>query len=125
MRTRIITSAACAALNKPDDCEELNTLRAYRDKMKIENPVIAALIEEYYRVAPLIVAKMDLEIESEKMYSKLWKNFISETYRLIKSGDDKAATLIYIEMVQNLCKKYGVEFSSGIKEKINLVQSNN
>ena len=40
----VITSAACAALNKPDDCEELNALRAYRDKMKAENPVVAALI---------------------------------------------------------------------------------
>lgn len=114
----VITSAACAALHKSDDCEELNILRAYRDKMKNENPVIATLIEEYYRVAPLLVNKMDLESEAEKIYSELWKKYISETYRLIKAEKNNEATLIYIEMVQKLCEHYGVELSEGINEKI-------
>ena len=96
----VITSATCTALNKPDDCEELNALRAYRDKMKHENPIIATLIEEYYRVAPLLVKKIDSETESEKIYYELWKNSIAETYRLIKAGQNMNATLIYIDMVQ-------------------------
>lgn len=114
----VITSAACAALHKPDDCEELNALRAYRDKMKSENPVIAALIEEYYRVAPLLVRRMDLESEAEKIYAELWKQSIAETYRLIQAGENLRATSIYIEMVQELCRRYGVELSEGISEKI-------
>ena len=63
----IITSAACAALHKPDDCEELNTLRVYRDKMKCINPIVAALIKEYYRVAPLLVQKINLEADAENI----------------------------------------------------------
>ena len=114
----VITSAACAALHKPDDCDELNTLRSYRDKMKGENKIIAALIEEYYRVAPLLVEKMDSETDSEKIYSDLWKNSIAETYQLIKEGKNAAATSIYIDMVQKLCEHYGVELSEGISKKI-------
>lgn len=120
----VITSAACAALHKPDDCAELNTLRAYRDKMKSESPLIAALIEEYYRIAPLLVQKMDLEIDAENIYSSLWKNSISETYRLIQDGDNDNATLLYIEMVQNLCDKYNVNLKEDIKEKIKQFKNN-
>ena len=107
----VITSAACAALNKPDDCEELNTLRAYRDRMRKENPLIADLIKEYYRVAPLLVQKIDSEVDAEAVYSSLWKKFIVKTYDLIRAGRNAEATEIYINMVQNLCMSYDVKLS--------------
>lgn len=120
----IITSAACAALHKPDDCDELNTLRAYRDKMKSENPLIAALIEEYYRVAPELVQKISSEVDAENIFSKLWQNSIAETYNLIQEGKNHAATALYIDMVQGLCNKYDVQLSNDILEKIKEFKNN-
>ncbi|MBR1645652.1 MAG: sel1 repeat family protein [Selenomonadaceae bacterium] len=114
----VITSAACAALNKPDDCEELNTLRAYRDKMKATNPVVAALVKEYYRVAPLLVKKINAEVAAKTIYSSLWENFIERTYNLILAGENEAATAIYIDMVQELCKRYDVQLSEETLENI-------
>lgn len=117
----IITSAACAALNKPDDCEELNTLRAYRDEMKSINPIVAALIKEYYRVAPLLVQKINLEADAENIYADLWKNSIAKTYELIRAGKNSQATAIYIDMVQNLCKRYSVELTADTLKNIGLL----
>ena len=114
----IITSAACAALHKPDDCEELNTLRAYRDEMKCDNPIIAELIKEYYRVAPLLVQKINSEADAEKIYADLWKNSIAKTYELIRAGENAQATAIYIEMVQSLCKCYNVELTADTLKNI-------
>lgn len=114
----VITSAAVAALHKPDDCEELNTLRRYRDKMKGENPLVAALIKEYYRVAPLLVQKINSEVNAENIYSELWENYIEKTYNFICAGENVKATEIYIEMVQNLCTHYDVKLTEEIKRTI-------
>lgn len=114
----VITSAACAALNKADDCEELNTLRAYRDKMKAENPVVAALVKEYYRVAPVLVEKINAELAADTIYSSLWENFIARTYNLIRAGENDAATAIYVDMVQKLCDRYDVQLSAETLENI-------
>ena len=120
----VITSAAVAALHKPDDCEELNTLRSYRDKMKDENPIIAALIKEYYRVAPLLVQKINSEVDSENIYSELWKNFIEKTYNLIRAGKNSKATAIYIDMVQNLCMRYDVKLTAETLNNVHLLKLN-
>lgn len=120
----VITSAACAALHKPDDCEELNALRSYRDKMKEENPIIAELIKEYYRVAPLLVQKINAEVDTENIYANLWKNFIEKTYNLIRAGENAQATAIYIDMVQNLCTRYNVELTADTLKNIRLLALN-
>ena len=117
----VITGAACAALHKPDDCEELNTLRAYRDEMKMESPVIADLIKEYYRVAPLLVQKINSETDAEKIYCDLWKNFIEKTYTLIRARENAKATALYIDMVQNLCARYDVELTAETLNNIDLL----
>ena len=112
-----ITSAVCKTLNKPDDCDELMTFRAYRDKQK-NNHDIASLIEEYYRIAPQIVAKIDQEANAENIYRELWENDISKAYLYIKKGDFKTANSIYINMTVNLCHKYQIDFHPGILENI-------
>ena len=116
-----ITTAVCSTLNRPDDCDELNTLRKFRDKIKLENPIVAALIDEYYRIAPIIVEKIDSKQDSLEVYSKLWKNFISKIYNLLKNDRNDEATIIYIDMVKQLCETYGVKMADGIEEKINLL----
>ncbi|WP_315439928.1 CFI-box-CTERM domain-containing protein [uncultured Selenomonas sp.] len=120
-----ITSAACAALHKPDNCAELTALRAYRDAVREEDPVVATLITEYYRVAPLIVAAMDAEPDAAAHYRRLWDERIAATYRLIQEARYKEATLCYIRMTEELCERYHITFSDGIFAKIKSLRSSN
>ena len=118
----IITTAVCNALGKGDDCEELMMLRDYRDDIKEKNPVIADLIEEYYRIAPLLIKKIDECKNRIDIYKNLWRNFISLTCNMIYNKNFAAATSKYIEMVVLLCEKYDVALKPGIKDKILMLQ---
>lgn len=120
----VITTAVCRTLGKPDDCDELMSMRAYRDAAAERNPLVAALIEEYYRVAPLLIEKINRLENSSYEYKRLWNDFIVDTYRSIKAGDSRAATFKYIEMVTDLCRKYDVALADGIKEKIAALKLN-
>ena len=110
-----ITTAVCSSLGKPDDCDELMTLRGYRDQIKQKDPRMGELVEEYYRVAPLVIDKIDISPDAHDVYRSLWEKYISRTYDLIKLGDYKSATKIYIEMVCYLSKKYGVSLKDSVE----------
>lgn len=118
-----ITSAVCTALNKPDDCEELTALRAYRDQSKEADPAIASLIAEYYRVAPLIVSIIDKDEHAASIYQNLWDSDISVTYHLVKEGKYREATLRYIDMTIRLCNQYQVSLEPRILEVVEAMHS--
>ena len=118
-----ITTAVCGSLGKPDDCDELMTMRRYRDKLKAEDKDMASLIEEYYRIAPLVVQKIDKSNEARIIYKDLWTTSISKIYENIKQGKFKTAKLQYINMLERLCVLYNVPFSPGIKDTIERVRN--
>ena len=120
----IITTAACHVLHKGDDCDELNTLRRFRDAASAENPVIRDLVKEYYRVAPLLLDEIHALPEKEKIYQCLWKNYIEKSYLSIQEHDYLEAASIYIQMVVRLCNKYDVALTEGIQEKIKTLLQN-
>ena len=120
-----ITTAVCDALNKPDNCDELVAMRWLRDKLKVEDADMAALIEEYYRIAPLVVRKIDNEADAPLIYRQLWVNYISKIYCDIKQKDYRAAKLRYINMLEDLCMRYNEPLAHGIKEKINRIRLSN
>lgn len=113
-----ITSAVCTALNKPDDCEELMLLRSYRDQVKRKSEDVSRLIAEYYRVAPMIVDCINQDSQVDIIYLDLWNNDIAETCTLAMEGKHAEATLRYIKMTVELCKKYNVSLAPGISEII-------
>lgn len=45
-----IATAACAAFGLDEDCEELNTLRRFRDEVLRPDPAWAAKVDEYYQI---------------------------------------------------------------------------
>ena len=118
-----ITTAVCSSLNKPDDCDELMSMRWLRDKLRVEDSDMAALIEEYYRVAPLVVRKIDNSSDAPVVYRHLWKNSISQIYGDIKKKDYHEAKLRYISMLEDLCVRYDEPLAPGIKERVNKVRS--
>lgn len=119
-----ITTAVCGSLNKPDDCDELMTMRWYRDKLKAEDPVMADLIKEYYRVAPLVVKKIDETSEAPMVYRQLWDNSVSKIYQDIKAKEYYQAKLQYMSMLEELCMRYNEPLAPGIDAKIKKVRLN-
>ncbi len=113
-----ITTATCMSLQKGDDCEELMAMRAFRDLMKERDSSVKKLIEEYYRIAPEIVRKIDADQSAAEEYRSLWSNCIEKTYGLIRERRYGEATLAYIDMVEGLSRKYHVPLAAGIEEEI-------
>lgn len=113
-----ITTATCLALNKDDNCDELNTLRRFRDRNRVRNQVMDDLVKEYYRIAPGIVSRINEQENAQEVYKKLWEEYISKTYQAIKNNDDLRATVFYVEMVQQLCSRYNVKLTDKVLNHI-------
>ena len=89
----------------PDDCEELRTLRAFRDCYVRVLPDGPALIEEYYRVAPVIVDRMSSGPDAGILFASLYGS-IDRCLSLIREGQSEAALRRYVTMVKTLKEAY-------------------
>lgn len=101
-----ITTAACDALGKDEGCNELTRIKEIRDSYIIKQANGEKLIEEYYRIAPQIVKKIDESENSTKEYIDLWNGYIDVCYRYILEQKYDKMMNIYINMVEYLKEKY-------------------
>lgn len=113
-----ITTAACQALKADDNCEELNKLRWFRDVHILGDGQDGnKLVEEYYKIGPLIVNRIEEESDPKAIYSILWKRYIRPSYKYIENCEWDVAKQIYIEMVKMLCEKYSISVDKQIMKK--------
>lgn len=111
-----ITTAACMALNKGKYCDELNILRKFRDEhIKSDGVDGDELVDEYYRIGPLIIKEIDNGENPEDVYKNLWEIYIYPSYDMINKKDYIAAKKIYIDMVKSLCEKYNIQVKDSIR----------
>lgn len=99
-----LTSACVSYLGKADDCEELTKLRAFRDNYMKKSDKYSALVDEYYKVAPEIVKKIDESDKRDEYYSYIY----DEVCRCIEfiDGDKKEeAVAEYKKMTEYLMGK--------------------
>jgi len=101
-----ITTAVCDSLKKPDDCEELTILRSYRDNWLIKQSDGNKLVQEYYRIAPVIVENIDKEPNSSTIYLDILHDSIEPCIEDIKNGNNVQCKERYTQMVLNLKQKY-------------------
>lgn len=101
-----ITTAVCKSLQKPDDCYELTLLRDYRDRYLMETRDGAALVQEYYDIAPTIVKRIDQQSDASEIYGRIWKEYLKPCVHLIEAGRQEACRELYTEMVRSLEKQY-------------------
>lgn len=102
-----LTTACVGAMDLPDDCFELETLRKFRDKVLIRDPSGKKVVKEYYRIAPEIVQAVE-ETEgdnSQKVWRQLYNN-IRKAIFLILSSDFNRAFKHYQQMTSRLKAKY-------------------
>lgn len=101
-----ITTATCLALSKTDDCFELSAIRHFRDNWLAKQKNGLEIIDEYYKIAPIIVEKINTNTNHVKIYEEIWEVYLKYFFELIISGDNKNAKVVYLRMVKNLSKKY-------------------
>lgn len=106
-RTKLcyITTAVCRSLHKPEDCYELELLRGYRDNYLFRNGK-AALVKEYYNIAPTIVRRIEKSPDAEEKYFYLWERYLKPCIKAIEDGELEACGAVYTRMVEELKQQY-------------------
>lgn len=102
-----LTSACTEFLGKPDDCEELTKLRAFRDNYMKSSESGKKLVEEYYRVAPKIVDKINASENKNKYYSEIYKTILQCLAEIDRCKNDEALKL-YKQMVNKFKKQFSL-----------------
>ena len=103
-----ITTACTQARGLPDNCEELETLRAFRDDYIIPMEMGPELIQVYYRNSPKIVAAIDARQDVAEIYDRLYA-VIQQCVRQIQRGDHQAAFKTYVNMVIQIRDRFTPE----------------
>ena len=100
-----ITTACVEAKGLPDDCYELETLRAFRDGYIRALPNGKALIAQYYEIAPKIVARIKAQPNAQEILSGLYEQVI-KSVKLIEAKNYEQALQNYSAIVSELREKY-------------------
>ena len=96
-----LTTACVQAKHLPDDCEELTTMRWWRDHVLEKTAAGRALVTEYYQIAPALVAKLS-KAETVALYDDL----VLPCVALIKAKRYDAAAKHYYSQVRRLQAKH-------------------
>ena len=101
-----ITTAVCEAEGLSDDCAQLTAFRAFRDGYLRACPDGAALIDEYYNIAPGIVSCINVCENRAEKYAEIRKTYLDACYDDILAGRNESCKQRYTEMVRALEKQY-------------------
>ncbi|MCI7814307.1 MAG: CFI-box-CTERM domain-containing protein [Lachnospiraceae bacterium] len=101
-----ITTAVCETFGKPDDCYELTLLRNYRDGYLSSQPDGEEVIKEYYDVAPTIVKHINQREDRDKIYRRVWDQYLQPCIRMIEEAKLQECKKLYVKMVRDLEKQY-------------------
>ena len=101
-----LTSACTEAKGLPDDCDELTTLRQFRDTYLKEHSGGEADIREYYKIAPAIVSAIKERKNSLELFEQIYEELVLPCVERIKRGDNEGAYTAYKEYVKDLEQQY-------------------
>ena len=87
-----------------DNSPELNSMRRLRDSWVIWQAPNE--VKEYYRDAPSIVKEIDSRADSDKIYHRLYNQYILPAHRQVSRGNMGSAHRIYRSMVSDT-RQYG------------------
>lgn len=101
-----ITTAVCQELGKPDDCAELTAFRRFRDTYLMQEPDGPALIDEYYNIAPGIVACINTCTDRHARYARLREDYLAPCYNDLQNGRLADCKARYVAMVRSLEREF-------------------
>jgi len=101
-----LTTACAVSRGLPDDCEELQTLRVFRDSYLAALPNGKAEIEQYYRMAPGIVATINQRNDREEIWNQVYMDLVEPCVHMIHAHENEAAHKCYKAYSLELSQKY-------------------
>ena len=101
-----ITTAACLALKKGDDCYELNALRNFRDNWLLSTEGGRKKVTEYYLFAPMIVQAINSSGKPKTEYERIWKSYLSPCLGFLEDCQNQRCEQKYESMMYELEKKW-------------------
>ncbi len=99
-----LSSACVAARGLPDQCDELQTLRFFRDCYLANQPGGKAEIEQYYELAPRIVSAINQLPNATVRWNMIYQELVKPCVLLIHSNQNNEAYQLY--------KAYSLKLSS-------------
>lgn len=99
-----VTTAVCDILGKDDNCIELETLRKFRDEKLLTNENLKHIIDEYYKISPKYVNKINNHKDKITFAEHLLNKYINQVIENIQRGNQKEAVSIYKNMLMEIEK---------------------
>lgn len=96
-----ISTVVYHAVNRDDDCYELQTLRYFRDNVLLKDKNGIELVNEYYQIAPKIATRLEGKNDNV-LYQYILDNYLSKTIGYIENQDFENAIALYKDMVSFL-----------------------
>lgn len=103
-----LTTACIVSKDLPDDCDELETLRDFRDSYLAALPNGEDEIEQYYQIAPGIVSSINRRDNHEEIWNQVYAELIVPCVRMIHAQENEAAYRLYKTYSMELYKQYGL-----------------
>ncbi len=104
-----ITTIVVNTLGLSDNCEILNTLREFRDKVLKVSPEYLNILLEYDNIGPIISKKIEEYNQRFSVCILLMDAFLIPCVKAIKDLDYESAIRIYKTMVENLKSFFKIE----------------
>jgi len=104
-----ITTACVQYYGLNDDCFELELLRSFRDGHLLKSRPGKKLVEEYNKVAPLIVSNLRTDNLREIILSRTFSRIL-KACNFISIGQYKLATQVYFRAVLFLMRRYNLDY---------------
>lgn len=96
-----LTTACCEYMNLPDDCDELQAMRNFRDNYLSKTNEGKKIIEFYYHRAPGIVNRIENSISKEKILNYIYHQIL-ECIELQKQHRYEEVIMKYGLMMYNV-----------------------
>lgn len=90
-----LTSACVTARGLPDQCEELQTLRSFRDEYLVRQPSGQAEIEQYYALAPRIVTAINQLPNATAVWNTVYQELVEPCVQMIHANQNAVAHRLY------------------------------
>ena len=100
-----ISTAICEIIGKDDDCDELQTLRGFRDNVLCKEPSLKAMVDEYYLISPPLADALRKMSNKHEIAEELFENHIDIILKQINQNKISETVSSYQEMISHLKSK--------------------
>ena len=101
-----IVTACVNARNLPNNCDELTTLRDFRDTYVLKLPNGEKEVGIYYRIAPDVVKAINNLYNSQEIYEKIYTNLVIPCTKFVHEERYEEAYTLYKTSTLALAREY-------------------